>query len=451
MEVARRGHGLCAVCRHIRCLLCGSATVGGYVATDSLDRIFAGLQLHPGDLLELQGKMQEPSALESEHASPWLRAVTAQLHTTTWMTISGTEPLPMITHRGTRPGSSWADVTFASVLRRVLDCRDQARGRRVTPQIPWDGTHDIYACGKPSCTVPLTDVIWADDISSCFEFCGPAAMKVELTSETGVIADAFQSFGMQLNFAATKTAALVAPRGPGAKQAKTALFATATLPVLREHAPGAHLPLASSYRQVGVVHQPDGSIKGELQQRLADAWMAFRQGRKRVFRNPAISMVHRFALFRSLVMSRLLYAAGSWPSLRLREARMYQAALVSMFRQLAMLKRDQGQHLHLCELCALVGSATPAAPCRKTALFAPAFGAWPRRVMGAHKARRFGMRPPAGWHSLATRQGNVPYASRRARHSLACMGKVHRSTDQVFQGLDTEGSDVGGHPTAMPG
>ena len=39
---------------------------------------------------------------------------------------------------------------------------------------------------------------------------------------------------------------------------------------------------------------------------------------------------------------------------------MFQAALISMFRQLFMIKQDPRQHLHLCELCALVGSATPA-------------------------------------------------------------------------------------------
>ena len=66
---------------------------------------------------------------------------------------------------------------------------------------------------------------------------------------------------MQLNFAATKTAALVAPRGPGAKQAKATLFARPTLRVLREHAAVEQLPLASSYRQVGVVHHPGSSRK----------------------------------------------------------------------------------------------------------------------------------------------------------------------------------------------
>ena len=41
------------------------------VEAELLERICAGLQLHQGDLLELQEKIREPSALEAEQASPW--------------------------------------------------------------------------------------------------------------------------------------------------------------------------------------------------------------------------------------------------------------------------------------------------------------------------------------------------------------------------------------------
>ena len=108
------------------------------VRAPSFDVVCEGLQLQPGDIDELLGKMAEPCALAAEEASPWLEAITAQVHTATWMTINGAVQDPMHTRRGTRPGASWADVTFTTSLRRVLQCRDAARTGHVTPTVPWD-------------------------------------------------------------------------------------------------------------------------------------------------------------------------------------------------------------------------------------------------------------------------------------------------------------------------
>ena len=162
-----------------------------------------------------------------------------------------------------------------------------------------------------------------------------------MATEAGLMADSFQFFGMKLNFAAAKTAALIAVRGPGAKQTRVSLFAKSFLPVLREHTHAEELPLATHYRQLGVIHSPDGSIRSEIQQRIGDAWTSFRQGCKKIFRNSAISTPTRFSLLRGLVLSRLFYAAGSWPSLRVGESRMLQAAVVSMLRQTAGPNMDK--------------------------------------------------------------------------------------------------------------
>ena len=121
------------------------------------------------------------------------------LHTATWATIVGSDPAPVLTNRGTRPGSSWADVTFATILRRILKRRDEARSQDATPMIPWDGSQDIFHCGEPRTTVPVTDTIWADDLAACFAY--PSAHRVEpgIVTESGLLADSFQGFGMTLN------------------------------------------------------------------------------------------------------------------------------------------------------------------------------------------------------------------------------------------------------------
>ena len=132
------------------------------------------------------------------------------------------------------------------------------------------------------------------------------------------------------------------------------------LPVLREHSEPACLPLATHYRQVGVVHLPHGSMRGELRQRIGEAWASFRQGRKKIYRNQTMQLASRVSLLRSLVFSRLFYASGSWPRLKLGEGRMLHGAVTSMLKQVAGPRRGQEQRLHLCELCARAGVPPPA-------------------------------------------------------------------------------------------
>ena len=70
---------------------------------------------------------------------------------------------------------------------------------------------------------------------------------LKATTEASLLTDAFQLFGVQLNFAPNKTAALIAPKGPGARKSKASLFLKATLPLLRKHSAPAQLLLASHY------------------------------------------------------------------------------------------------------------------------------------------------------------------------------------------------------------
>ena len=329
------------------------------VELSSFSQVSAGLSLPDGDVQELRRTLGQPCALAADDASPWLQAVTAQIHSGTWMGIIGSQPNPVLTHRGTRPGSCWADIAFGVILKRILQCRDQHRFIDRVPRVPWDNTHNPFETGVPRTWVPLTDAVWADDISICLSFSGPHDVEAGFRAETGVLSDAFRAHGMELNYGPRKTAAIAAIRGPGTKQVKANLFARPTLAVLRENDFPASLPLVHQYRQVGVVHCPDGSIRAELKQRIGDAWSSYRQGRRKLFRSPQLSVATKMTLWRSLVLSRLFFAAGAWPTLNAGESRLLQATVVNMMRQIAGPKRGQDQRLFLCEICANAQSAGP--------------------------------------------------------------------------------------------
>ena len=138
------------------------------------------------------------------------------------------------------------------------------------------------------------------------------------------------------------------------------LFGRQSVTVLREHAAPEELPLPPSYRHVGVIQQLDGSIKDEVRQRSSEAWYLFRQGRKKLFRNRQVGLGTRLTLWRTMVLSKLFYGAGSWPSLDSGACRLIQATILNMARQVAIPPRSAEQRLHQCEVCAAAEIACPA-------------------------------------------------------------------------------------------
>ena len=203
------------------------------------------------------------------------------------------------------PGSTWADLTFSVILKRILSHRDALQSRCRTPRVPWHGTKDIFVHREPDRWVDLTDVAWADDISSCLAFRQPEDIRPEVMNELGVLSDSFQHFGMKLNYGATKTAILVSAKGAKARSAREQLFSKGHLVALRENSTPVSVPLVARYRQVGVVC-PEGSMQGEVRQRVGEAWAAFRQARRKLFRK--IGSWH--SLRRSLCGNRWYFPAS---------------------------------------------------------------------------------------------------------------------------------------------
>ena len=313
------------------------------VELGSFGEVSHGLSLAAGDVEALRAHLSEPNALEADGAS---QHIAAEIHTGTWMQVAGTEPTPLLTRRGTRPGSNWADLTFAVILKTVLACRDKLRTCTYTPRLPWNGSKNVFDLQGGGDPVDLGEVVWADDLAACFTFPTADAVEPGLMTESGIMSDSFQSYAMRLNYGPTKTAAIAACRGPGARDAGRRLFGRQHITVLRENATPESVPIVARYRHVGVAHRPEGSIKEELRQRVAEAWAAYRQGRKKLYRNRHLTTGAKVTLWRTMVLSRLFYGAGSWPPLPVTEKRLLQSTILGMLRQITV--PCHGERLPCC-------------------------------------------------------------------------------------------------------
>ena len=276
---------------------------------------------------------------------------------------------PAITRQGSRPGSSWADLFYGVTVPRIIALRDQLRScyAQVTPvrTVRWDGRLDLSEpSGDPAdwtCQVDLEDVIWADDLAKCVPVEHADEVGQVVAREAGLLADAFSAHGYTLSFGPSKTAAALAIRGKGSRSVRRSLFsAAATIPVLREEAGAASLPLVPTYRHLGVQVTATGSILPEIRQRVALAWAAFRQGRTRVFRSKRIATAKRGALLATHVLTKLLFASGAWPALRKGELGAFSHAVLSLYRQTLVIGPDGDQHLTHATVCALIQQPPPA-------------------------------------------------------------------------------------------
>ena len=314
----------------------------------------------------VQAQLSRPSALAAGGASTWLEHLTSDFNQRTWMTLAG-DTEAILTTKGSRPGSSWADLFFGVTMPGIVSLRDTLReqcGRSCRPiSVSWDGDRSFFPTTTAdafSREAMLDDVVWADDMASFLQILRPDDIAQVLGLEASTLVEAFAGFGYSLSFGEYKTAAIVAVRGPGARAARRTLFSgNARLAVLREDQGAEYLPLVPAYKHLGVKVTADNSLLPEIRHRIASAWTAFRQGRTKLFRSKRLGLAAKGHLLSSHVVSRLSFGCGAWGLLRVGEYRAFAGALLSMYRQCLCVPHGDPQDLSCATICALLQQHDP--------------------------------------------------------------------------------------------
>ncbi|CAE7664962.1 unnamed protein product [Symbiodinium sp. CCMP2592] len=244
-------------------------------ATPSDDLVRRATALPQGDVAELRQRMTKPSAMATALADPWLERITDRMSTGNWFALKN-DVVPIATSRGTRPGSSFADVIFALLVPKVLARRDAERAEQVVlseaPQLPWDECANLEPCSASASTIHLRDVVWADDVAIPRVCRSAHDVRPAVACETGLLADALSTHGLRLAYGTHKTAAVVSVRGCGSRTARQALFSANQGP--------------------------------ELAHRVAQARSAFQEGRRKIYKNRGISVARKKHLLNATVMAK---------------------------------------------------------------------------------------------------------------------------------------------------
>ena len=306
-----------------------------------------GLRLSDDDLDRQRAHMTDPSAARRAGADDWTEAIACAVTDGTFFTVGG-DHAPVVTTRGTRPGSSWADVLFAVVIRRVLERRNSIRDAWAHES----PSHPMGWLPKPG-TLPEQRSVCEDNR----HVAGSMGPEVVCT------ADAFLEHGSTLSYGPLKTAIMAAPAGHGSRAVKQHLFGAAgcagELPFLLEGARAVRVPLIPSYKYLGSMQMPRGGMKAEIAYRAAQAFAAFAQGRRKVFRVPQISVARKAFTLRASVLPKLLFGVGSWAPLTGAEHRQFAGVLWRLYRPLLGLRYQQDQDVSFHTCLAIVGLPSP--------------------------------------------------------------------------------------------
>ena len=327
-------------------------------------RATSGLRLSPEESDALTRHLLEPTAMSTSGASAWLEALTSRFQEDNFFVLKGDDQA-VTTARGSRPGSSWADLVFAEVIARVLRRRNELRqsGHAYSQPftLPWDGHCSLEGVSDPIEELSLDDVVWADDVAiPRLTFPGRAAAA--LAFETSCLVDAFKEFGFTLAFGPHKTAGVLSLQGPGSRSAQRHIFGTAglrgSIPVLLE-AGTVSLPLVPAYRHLGCQQSPGGRLLAELKYRISQARAAFAEGRRKVYKVATISVRRKAHILNATVIARLIHGAGSWGPLAKGELRLFSGAVWSFYRPLLGLDRQADQHVDAYSCYALLDLPSP--------------------------------------------------------------------------------------------
>ncbi|OLP89546.1 hypothetical protein AK812_SmicGene28997 [Symbiodinium microadriaticum] len=309
---------------------------------------------------------EEPSALHSAGASAWQESLADRLTDSTWFLLQS-DNTPILTTRGTRPGSTAADLLFAMVVKKILHRRDQllqgTSHGSCTPRIPWDNQFSLEPPSADAPRISLDDLIWADDIS-CMRICDvPRHLPCAVGCAAGALSDAFAEYGFVLSYGPAKTAALAQAVGPGSRQTKRTLFTKQGLGgqivVLRENSKLVKIPLVAAYKHLGVKHASRGAMYDELRFRAAQAAASFQEGRRKIYRAGRIPVKRKAFILNSTVLPKLLFGAGSWPPPNQREFGVVSGALWTFYRAILGIGKQDDQHWSAHTVLALTGLPSP--------------------------------------------------------------------------------------------
>ena len=143
--------------------------------------------------------------------------------------------------------------------------------------------------------------------------------------------------------------AVVSLQGKGARALRIQAFAGIgpSLDIPSTMWPGSRLRVVPKYCHLGGIIHHTGAVQSEVKARVGHAWTSFRQHQRRVFGSAFVTPHDKAVIFESIVLSTLVFAAGTWTVVRAEAFAPIQHALLQMSRIMLKPRYSCEQACHL--------------------------------------------------------------------------------------------------------
>ena len=320
-----------------------------HVSNETLAVLFKSNGWSPDFLHSFHQRLAEPPALEQARVSKHHQAQIASMLSATWFQVKGQPSTLTSTASGTRPGDSIADLLYAFLMTRFLEClRQEFMQAKLHTQLPvkWIPAGVLQPGDMPA--QDLIQASWVDDLVLLLKQDDPLQLVAQTRQAISITQDVAASFALQLNFSRDKTSVLLSLKGPKSRQVWSHILAADPInPVIQFEcaslpSPG-HLAIVPDYMYLGQLQTAKSHPADEINKRFQDTKVASRLLQRNVFRSPKMPFGTKLQLFKSLVLSRLTFGAGSWQAMHIHTAKKWFCQMINNYCSVAPnVKRGPG-------------------------------------------------------------------------------------------------------------
>ena len=275
----------------------------------------------------------------------------------TWFSTNTQSSTAYATTCGTLPGAPNADMAFQYAAQASLAALS-------AHLIEEDITASfVMPSGQLAHALPAT---WLDDLALLISSPNAQLLPQRVARATCLAVQYLRLLGVETNFAAGKTEAVLHLCGKGSQQVRRDCLLGV------DHGPGpgiavrladaseVRLRCVSRYTHLGSIRDGSADVSGDIRRRLGLAREALGPVRARLLSNANFAEAEKRDFVFSLVLSRLMHNAGTWVlhTNGLRSA--YRKGYVGLLR--ACVRPILGfpcRRLTDCQVCAVLGAMTP--------------------------------------------------------------------------------------------
>ena len=270
----------------------------------------------------------------------------------TWFVVDTTQEVVQATSRGTTPGSPLADILYQFVSEASIRCLSE---HLVSENLA--ATCDGESAGATS--LPQS---WLDDVALLLEARDATQVGPVVARAASLAHQYLAVTGVDVNYAAGKTEAVLLFAGAGKSQARQKIFVQ-DQGCLQLALPGAapcQLRCVGEYTHLGTVRTHNASCEAAVCRREQLTRAIYQPFKRRILSNDALTCRERQEMFKAMVLAKFLHGVGTFELGSRQALELFSRKYMGLVRgAVRPIYKVPCRRLNDAQVCALLDVCTP--------------------------------------------------------------------------------------------